>query len=56
VIPGKHYIAWNLPNPKPMSLEQVRPLRDEIATRVRDLIAELDGQQPAPSSEGSPAT
>jgi arsenate reductase len=42
VIPGKRYIAWDLPDPKSMPLEQVRPLRDEIADRVGDLVDELD--------------
>jgi protein-tyrosine-phosphatase len=42
VIPGKRYIAWDLPDPKRMPLEQVRQLRDEIAARVRGLVAELD--------------
>ena len=42
VIPGKCYIAWDLPDPKTMPLEQVRLLRDEIVARVRDLVAELD--------------
>jgi protein-tyrosine-phosphatase len=42
VIPGKRYIAWDLPDPKTMPLEQVRPLRDEIAGRVQLLVAELD--------------
>jgi arsenate reductase (thioredoxin) len=42
VIPGKRYLAWHLPDPKTLPLEQVRPLRDEIARRVDNLIEELD--------------
>jgi arsenate reductase len=42
VIPGKRYIAWDLPDPKSMPLEQVRPLRDEIDRRVRELVDDLD--------------
>jgi arsenate reductase len=42
VIPGKRYIAWDLPDPKTMPLDRVRLLRDDIATRVRALIGELD--------------
>jgi arsenate reductase len=42
VIPGKRYVAWDLPDPIYMPLEQVRPLRDEIAERVRGLVDELD--------------
>jgi protein-tyrosine-phosphatase len=43
VIPGKRYVAWDLPDPKTMTLEEVRPLRDEIARRVHQLVVELDG-------------
>ncbi|HSC50943.1 MAG TPA: arsenate reductase ArsC [Gaiellaceae bacterium] len=42
VIPGKRYVAWHLPDPKTMPLEQVRSLRDEIEQRVRELVAGLD--------------
>lgn len=42
VIPGKRYLAWDLPDPKTMPLDQVRLLRDEIAGRVHELVAELD--------------
>jgi arsenate reductase (thioredoxin) len=42
VIPGKRYVAWDLPDPKSMPLEEVRPLRDEIDERVVALVAELD--------------
>jgi arsenate reductase (thioredoxin) len=46
-IPGKRYIDWDLPDPKGRPLAQVRATRDEIATRVSDLIAELEHQPPA---------
>lgn len=42
VVPGKRYVAWNLPDPKNRPLEEVRQLRDEIDRRVRALAAELD--------------
>jgi arsenate reductase (thioredoxin) len=42
-IPGKRYIDWELPDPKGMSLERVRDVRDEVDRRVRGLVAELDG-------------
>jgi arsenate reductase len=45
-IPGKRYLDWELEDPKGQSLDQVRSTRDEIATRVRELVAQLD--QPAP--------
>ena len=42
VIPGKRCIAWDLPDPKTMPLEDVRTLRDEIAGRVHALVEDLD--------------
>jgi arsenate reductase (thioredoxin) len=39
--PGKRYEDWVLDDPAGQNLEQVRPIRDEIETRVRKLIAEL---------------
>jgi arsenate reductase (thioredoxin) len=42
VSPGKHYLVWELPDPAGLTVEQVRPIRDEIAARVRALLAELD--------------
>ncbi len=42
VIPGKRYIDWELPDPKDLPIEQVRDIRDEIATRVVDLERSLD--------------
>jgi arsenate reductase len=40
-IPGKHYIDWDLPDPKDRPVDEVRATRDEIARRVADLLAEL---------------
>jgi arsenate reductase len=40
-VPGKRYLAWQLPDPKHEPIERVRELRDEIAVRVRTLIREL---------------
>jgi arsenate reductase (thioredoxin) len=42
VTPGVRRLSWELPDPKGLSLEQVRPIRDEIRRRVADLVAELD--------------
>ncbi len=44
--PGKRYIDWELEDPAGKSLEEVRPIRDEIERRVRALMAEL-GVEPA---------
>jgi arsenate reductase (thioredoxin) len=41
-IPGKHYIDWNLPDPKGRPLTEVRATRDDIEQRVKALVAELD--------------
>jgi protein-tyrosine-phosphatase len=42
VIPGKRYIDWGLPDPKGRPRAEVRAIRDEIARRVEQLVAELD--------------
>lgn len=42
-IPGKDYRDWELPDPKGQALDAVRATRDEIARRVTELVAELDG-------------
>jgi arsenate reductase (thioredoxin) len=41
VYPGKRYLDWELPDPAGKSLEEIRPIRDEIEHRVRALVAEL---------------
>ena len=47
VTPGVRRISWELPDPKQLPLEQVRPIRDQINQRVRDLVTELDRAEPA---------
>jgi arsenate reductase (thioredoxin) len=42
VVPGKRYLDWELADPKDKPLEEVRPIRDDIGARVRELLAELD--------------
>jgi protein-tyrosine-phosphatase len=39
--PGKRYLDWDLPDPSGKTLEEVRPVRDEIMSRVSALLAEL---------------
>jgi arsenate reductase (thioredoxin) len=41
LIPGKRYLDWDLPDPAGKPLGEVRTTRDEIARRVRELVAEL---------------
>jgi protein-tyrosine-phosphatase len=40
--PGKRYLDWDLPDPAGLDLEGVRPIREEIRRRVRQLLGELD--------------
>ena len=42
VFPGKRYLVWELPDPAGLSVEQVRPIRDDIAARVQALLKELE--------------
>ena len=41
IFPGKSYRDWVLDDPAGQGVEAVRPIRDEIRTRVQALIAEL---------------
>ena len=41
VFPGKRYLDWKLDDPAGQGVEAVRPIRDEIRTRVETLLAEL---------------
>lgn len=48
VFPGKRYEDWELIDPSGKSIEEVRPIRDDIKQRVTALLAELI---PAPVPE-----
>jgi arsenate reductase len=41
VYPGKRYEDWVLDDPAGLSVDRVRPIRDEIRGRVEKLIAEM---------------
>ncbi|MQM26894.1 arsenate reductase ArsC [Glycomyces albidus] len=41
VFPGKRYLDWKLDDPAGQGVEAVRPIRDEIKTRIEGLLAEL---------------
>jgi arsenate reductase (thioredoxin) len=41
VYPGKRYLDWELADPAELSVESVRPIVDDIAARVRSLVAKL---------------
>jgi arsenate reductase (thioredoxin) len=51
-IPGKRYIDWDLQDPKGLSIDRVRAIRDEIGGRVERLVAELDAESAASPSRG----
>lgn len=42
VFPGKRYLDWQLDDPAGKTVDDVRPIRDEIERRVRTLLAELE--------------
>jgi arsenate reductase (thioredoxin) len=42
IFPGRRYEDWLLDDPAGQTVETVRPVRDEIERRVRQLLAELD--------------
>jgi arsenate reductase len=42
VFPGRRYLDWKLEDPAGRSVEEVRPIRDDIERRVRGLLAELE--------------
>jgi protein-tyrosine-phosphatase len=43
--PGKRYENWELPDPAGLEIDAVRPIRDDVENRVRQLLIEL-GIQP----------
>ena len=50
VFPGKRYEDWVLDDPAGQGVDAVRPIRDEIRTRVADLITSLGVEvRPTPS-------
>jgi len=49
-VPGTRYVDWPLDDPAGQPVERVRPVRDEIERRVRDLLGEL-GIDPSPVTE-----
>ena len=43
-FPGKTYLDWQLDDPAGQGIDAVRPIRDEIRTRVEALLAEIDAR------------
>lgn len=50
-IPGKRYLDWDLPDVQRLPLDEVRAVRDDIATRVEQLLADLDAVAAAQTPE-----
>jgi arsenate reductase (thioredoxin) len=42
VYPGKRYLDWEVEDPAGKSVDEVRPIRDDLEQRVRTLMAELE--------------
>lgn len=53
IFPGKRYLDWSLPDPAGQGVAAVRPIRDEIALRVRELMGELGVQEGSGRSSSS---
>lgn len=47
VYPGKRYLDWTLDDPQGQSLDTVRAIRDDLDTRVQELLRELTTPVPA---------
>ncbi|GAA4676602.1 arsenate reductase ArsC [Gordonia humi] len=47
-FPGVRYLNWKLPDPAGKDVDSVRPIRDEIETRIRDLLTDLGVTPTAP--------
>ncbi len=41
IFPGKRYEDWELADPAGLAIDEVRPIRDEIERRVRELLSGL---------------
>jgi arsenate reductase (thioredoxin) len=52
VFPGKRYEDWDLDDPAGRDLDAVRPIRDAIKSRIRQLTADLLTDQPVDPDHG----
>ena len=41
IFPGTRYLDWDLEDPAGKGVESVRPIRDDIGSRIRGLLVEL---------------
>lgn len=42
-LPGKRYEDWELTDPAGLPIDEVRPIRDDIERRVKDLLTSFVG-------------
>jgi protein-tyrosine-phosphatase len=57
-IPARSRVEWGIPDPRDMSLEDLRLVRDHLAARVELLIRDLAvarGRDPGPAAQREPA-
>jgi arsenate reductase len=53
VFPGKRYLDWEVEDPSGKTVEDVRPIRDDLEQRVRRLMSELEVPAPLANMRGS---
>ena len=41
IFPGKQYQDWDVPDPAGLTLDDVRPIRDDLGRRVRELLNQI---------------
>jgi protein-tyrosine-phosphatase len=61
LVPGKHYEDWELQDPAGLSLDEIRPIRDEIAAHVDRLLERLGiitsgAEPPSPTPQAAPTS
>jgi arsenate reductase (thioredoxin) len=44
LLPGKHYEDWELDDPSGKTIQEIRPIRDQIRDQVTDLLQRLTAQ------------
>ncbi|MFF0623282.1 arsenate reductase ArsC [Streptomyces sp. NPDC004296] len=52
IFPGTRYLDWELEDPAGQGVEAVRPIRDEIQARIRELLTGLTGWSAGPPPSG----
>jgi arsenate reductase (thioredoxin) len=47
IFPGQRYLDWEVDDPEGLTLDDIRPIRDDIGRRVRAIMVELGIPRPA---------